>query len=405
MKSIVFIETNKHGSSIEGIRAAKNLGYYIHLITSSKQFEDNGFPEVDEIHFTSVVEEEVIYKKIMEINKVKDIDIIISFIDSYVSLAAKMNNKFCKQTISEEAYRVMEDKILTRKHFQSFSYSPYFFIYNRNDSLKKLLSQFKQLYPLILKSPSSSGSKDVYLIHSENQMKNRIHYLINYNLEEELLIEEFLEGPQVIVEAFVYQGNIEIVAIIEQEITKHFKFIVTGYSISSDIDESMYESITNVARSILNDLGVKNGNCHLELRLVKGNWKLIEINPRISGGAMNRLIYEAYGFNYVKQLLKLHQGYHPLIERKYGYCIYAHFFTVDFIGKLLTVTGMEKARKNQGIIDVFIKPKEGQILSPPLSMGHRYGYIIAKGKTKEEAKLNALQASEHIKFHLSPISH
>jgi biotin carboxylase len=175
---------------------------------------------------------------------------------------------------------------------------------------------------------------------------------------------------------------------------------VTGYSISSDLEESVTESITDITKRILTDLRLENGNCHLELRLVKGEWKLIEINPRISGGVMNRLIEEAYGFNYAEEILKVYRGLQPSLVRKYENCIFVQYSLVDSIGELLKVTGIDLIKKMPGIIEVFIKASKGQILSPPLSMGHRYAYVMAKGKTKEEAKTCALQASEQIKFHL-----
>ena len=40
MKSIIFIGTNKSGSSREGIKAAKQMGFYIHLLTDRKKYLD-----------------------------------------------------------------------------------------------------------------------------------------------------------------------------------------------------------------------------------------------------------------------------------------------------------------------------------------------------------------------------
>jgi biotin carboxylase len=404
MNSIIFIETNKSGSSREGIRAAKKSGYYVHLFTSRKSIyeQKKEFSEVDEMHLINLKDEELIISQIVGIKKEQNVEIIISFIDSYVTLAVRMHNRFCHNILSEHAYNVMEDKLLTRRNLQDKPYSPYYFIYKKDDTLKTLMSQFKKMYPLILKSPSSTGSKDVYLINTEYQMRNRINYLQRKNSNEDLLIEEYLEGPQFNVESIVHDGEIYIAAIIEQEITKKNKFIVTGYSISSDVEESIIESISDVTKRILTDLGLRNGNCHLELRLVKGEWKLIEINPRISGGVMNRLIEKAYGFNYAEEILKVYRGLQPSLVRKYENCIYVQYSIVDSIGKLLGVSNIDLVKKIPGIIEVFIKASKGQILSPPLSMGHRYGYVMAKGKTRAEAKMYALQASEQIKFHLLP---
>ena len=64
----------------------------------------------------------------------------------------------------------------------------------------------------------------------------------------------------------------------------------------------------------IKDLGVTNAASHLEVRYVNGIWKLIEINPRISGGAMNRMIEEAFGINLVEETIKLYLGDEPIFE-------------------------------------------------------------------------------------------
>lgn len=403
MKSIVFIEANNYGSSVEGIKAAKKLGYYIHIITTRKKFLNQTLPEVDEILLMSVLDEVLLIAKLEEIREKHEVEIIISFLDPFVTLAAKLHNLFCNQNISHDIFRIMENKILTREFLQSKPYSPSYLIFKKNDALKNFLFQIKHKYPLILKSPTSTGSKDVYLINTENQMKHRINFLKKRNSNEDLLIEEYLTGPQFIVEAIVFEGIIQIAGVIEQEITKQNKFIVTGYSISSEMEDSIYSSIAEVTQLILTDLGIKNGNFHLEMRLVNNAWKIIEINPRISGGSMNKLLKEAYGFDYAEQILKVYRGEQPSIERKFEYCIYAHYITVNKVGKLISVSGIEQARKESGVIEVFIKSKEGQVLSPPLSMGHRYGYVIAKGQNMDNVKASALQAADYINFQLSPI--
>src|SRR5690606_31169026 len=98
---------------------------------------------------------------------------------------------------------------------------------------------------LIVKLPKSCRSKDVYLVKSESELKHRLRFLRNI-FDSDILIEEYLDGPQVIVEAIVHHGEIQVAAIIEQEITKKEKFIVTGYSISQELKESFKTSLMTV---------------------------------------------------------------------------------------------------------------------------------------------------------------
>lgn len=49
-----------------------------------------------------------------------------------------------------------------------------------------------------------------------------------------------------------------------------------------------------------------------------------------------------------------------------------------------------------GVVEVKINVRRGNKVCPPLSMGHRIGYIIANGETIEEAKRYAKRAAKEI---------
>ncbi|WP_026694590.1 ATP-grasp domain-containing protein [Peribacillus kribbensis] len=402
MKSIIFIGTNKTGSSLEGIKAAKRLGFNVHVLTEKEKFltQKEDFSEIDEFHLVDLKDTEKIIETILQIHSKQSITCIISFLDSFVHLAATLSNEFCQTNLSIDSMRIMEDKLLTRQFLHGKPYSPMYFIFKKNDTIPNLLKQARGKFPLIVKLPQSCGSKDVFLVTSERQLWYRIKNIQKKTPETDILIEEYLDGPQVIVEAIVHKGNINIAAIIEQKITKSERFIVTGYSISSELDPVSYNSLMSVSHEIIRDLGLVNGNCHLELRCVSENWKLIEANPRISGGVMNNLIKEAYGIDYAEQIIKVYLGSEPVLTRDREDTVCAHFMTVDSAGELIKVTGRNQASNVPGVVEVFIKPKKGDFLMPPLSMGNRCGYVLAKCSSKAETETIALDAASLIKFHI-----
>lgn len=146
--------------------------------------------------------------------------------------------------------------------------------------------------------------------------------------------------------------------------------------------------------------GMEMGTCHLEIRQVHGEWKLIEISPRISGGGMNRLIECGLGINLVEETIKMALGQKPDLQPKKLQYVYAQYVTVSESGILEKVSGKERALQCPGVLQVYIKPRKGAFLSPPLSMGQRYAYVIATGESEEEAKENARNATSQIQFHL-----
>ena len=223
-------------------------------------------------------------------------------------------------------------------------------------------------------------------MENRGQLEKQIGRLQEKNPDETIIIEEYIDGNQYLVEALIYNNKIMIAGIIEQEITQGKRFIITGYGVLADVPNHLKAGVEQVLQSIISQLGIKNGALHLELRRTKGGWKLIEINPRISGGAMNEMIYAAFGFNLVEETLKLYLGDNPSVIPRCRNYVFTQHVIVSKKGILEKVTGKRRAIRSPGVVKVYVKPKKGTKLTPPLSMGHRYAYVIATGESMEEAK-------------------
>ncbi|PHG38139.1 biotin carboxylase [Bacillus toyonensis] len=404
MDTIVFIETNKSGSSREAIKAAEKLNFFTVLLTKKTKFinERTIFPDVHQMIFTDINDYDNIITTIEKLNKSgKNIKGIFSFIDPYVYMAARLSEKFCSNIVSTKAIHHMENKILTRNVLKDLPISLNYSIYKPTESLSSFfLKNNKINFPLIVKSPKSTGSKDVLLVKNKDQLILSIQSLLNKLPNEEILLEEYIDGPQYLVEILVQDGKVHIIAVIEQEITFFERFIVTGYSLLGRVEKRLYNSLFNAINSVIQAFNMKNGACHLELRRIDNVWKLIEINPRISGGAMNDIIEIGHGINLVQETIRLMLGNKPSLVKKHYKYVYAHYLTVKSTGKLIRVTGKNRSSKYPGVEKVFIKPKKGTTLKPPTSMGHRCGYVLAAADFKAEAKKIALEAAKEISFEI-----
>lgn len=404
MQTIVFIQTNKSGSSREAIKAAERLGYYTVLLTNRQKYiqQRTEFPDVHQMILVDISNLDELKNNLNKLQKQgKQIKAILSFVDPFVSVAAALSEEYCSTVVSTEAIIKMENKVLTRELLGDLPQSSPYEIYTPDYPLENFIEQSKNHLPLIVKSPTSAGSRDVLLANNENQLKQAMQKLLENN--NQILLEDYLEGPQYLIEVLVRNGKIHIVAIIEQQIAFSQRFIVNGYCLLPDINPRLYNSIFATVSSILKAFQMKNGACHLEMRMVNGMWKLIEINPRISGGAMNRIIEVGYGINLVEETIQLMLGNEPCLTKKHRKYVYAHYFTVGSKGKLIKVTGKEISSQYPGVEEVYIKPRKGQIVRPPLSMGDRLGYILASSDNKIEAEKMAMQAASNILFYLEPI--
>lgn len=405
MKTIIFIGANKSGSSREAIKAAENLGYFTVLFTDREQFLENrlDFPDVHQMILMDLKNDILLNSTIKKVQEQgKTIVGVLSFIDPFVHVAAKLSKELGVTIVDPEPLLKMEDKILTREILRDLPISPYYATYKFEDSMQAFIEKQGGNYPLIVKNPISTGSKDVFLVKNEQQLDYTLNILMKKDARE-VLIEEYLDGPQYLIEACVVNGKVYIVAVLEQNITLFERFIVTGYCLLGNMEKTFYNKVQEAVCMVLERFDIKNGSCHLEMRLINDQWKLIEINPRISGGAMNRIIEVGYGINLVEETIKLFLGQEPNFERKYSRFAYAHYITSETTGTLLKVTGKNRCSKFPGIEEVFIKPKKGKILHPPLSMGDRYGYVLASSNSKDEAITFAKNAAKEIRFYIEPI--
>jgi len=407
MQTIIYIGSNKSGTSREALSISTTMGYYTVLLTNRKEFikQRKEFQEVHcMVYVEDLMDKEIILTIVRELEKDhKQICAVISFIDPFVSLAARISAELGLYQMSTDALAIMEEKTRFREQLKTLPVSPRFTVFHGEQSILRCVEEYQDYLPLILKSPVSNGSKDVLLVETTLEFKKGLEYLTKKFPAFPILIEEYLIGNQYLIEVIVKDEIISLVAIIEQEVDTGERFIITGYSFPSALENEAFEALHLAVTSIIQTLGLVNGTCHLEMRLIKGEWKLIEINPRMSGGAMNKIIQEGTGINLVKENLKLFLGEELNLEKTKRNYVFAKFLTINTRGRLIKVVGKNKAADYKGVKEVFVKPRKGAILTKPYSLGDRYAYVIASADTPEQAKEIALTASKEIKFYLEPL--
>jgi biotin carboxylase len=401
MKTIVFIGTQKSGSSRDGIKSAEKLGYYTVLLTDRTSFIEkrDQFPDVHLMKLLDLSNMEEIRNCIKGLFlKALEICAIVSFVDPHCYSANLLAQEFGLGYFDPKAVLNMQDKILSRQVLASSTYAPRFLRLTNGTVFSQ--KEIEASLPLILKSPNSTGSKDVILVNTYSEFQDTKDKLLNKYPGLPILVEEFLEGPQYLVEAIVQDNKVTMVAVIEQEITFCKRFIVTGYLMLKDMERDFYESLKRSVTKIIELHGLSNGACHLEMRYVKNQWKLIEVNPRISGAGMNQFVKIGRGIDLIEETLKLilreKADFNPRFEEH----VFSQYVTVSQSGILAKVLGKNVASRCPGVKVVYVKPKKGSIIRQPLSMGDRYAYVIATGKNDEDAKLNAKYAASQIQFSL-----
>lgn len=269
MKTIVFIGLNKSGSSREAVKAAEQLGYFTVVFTNKERQlqQREEYPDVHQLVLLDINDINVLKTHIASLQyKGHTITAITSFVDQYVHTASRLADEFCYNYLSTDAIYIMENKEETRNYLSNEPYTPTFLLVEKNAPISSTTFPDHLTYPVMVKCPKSTGSKDVLFAEEEEELERNVLKLKDKYPEETLIIEEYIDGEQYLVEVLVFKGQIMIAAIIEQEITKGKRFIVTGYGVLANAAPEIEEGIQEIVDSIVTSLDIQNGAFHLELR-------------------------------------------------------------------------------------------------------------------------------------------
>ncbi|QTL52727.1 ATP-grasp domain-containing protein [Priestia aryabhattai] len=160
-------------------------------------------------------------------------------------------------------------------------------------------------WPLVVKPLHSAASDGVNFCHNKEGLDHAFNELVNKRnslgiLNDEILVQRYLDGQHYVVNAITYEGKHFITDIWTQEFHKGAGVTVIYDSISLvPYNDVKHAEIVRYVKSTIDALGVKYGPTHTELRLTEEGPRLIEVNCRTMGLSLKEeIISEALSYSY-----------------------------------------------------------------------------------------------------------
>ncbi|MFD4577463.1 ATP-grasp domain-containing protein [Streptomyces sp. NPDC058417] len=154
-------------------------------------------------------------------------------------------------------------------------------------------------YPVVLKPASHAGAMGVQRVDSPAQLEaayRAAHLTAGPAAETSgVLVEEYLDGPEISVECVTYRGATTVVAVNRKTISPPPHFEQLAHRI--DAADPLLDQVAPTARAAVEALGITNGVSHIEMRLVDGRPRLIEVNGRLAGDMIGHLVRLATGID------------------------------------------------------------------------------------------------------------
>ncbi|MEU7205632.1 ATP-grasp domain-containing protein [Streptomyces sp. NPDC045470] len=172
-------------------------------------------------------------------------------------------------------------------------------------------------YPAVLKPTAFAGSIGVIRVDRPDELPGAFAFAeagaSRSREDTAVLVEQYLDGPEVSVECVTHRGLTTAVAVTRKSMSPAPHFSETGHTV--DADDPLLELVAPVASAAFNALGLTDGVQHVEIRLVDGRLHLIEVNARLGGDMIGHLVRLATGIDLPKAAADLACGHRPDLYR------------------------------------------------------------------------------------------
>lgn len=265
---------------------------------------------------------------------------------------------------------------------------PWFYIINKDTNMLELSNRL--IYPCIMKPTGNSGSRGVILIHDQKEFKEAYDYSRAYSKDDKLIVEEYLEGHEVSVEALFVGGKPNIIAVTDKLTTGAPHFIEIGHSQHSFLTAKNVNSIIGLAIRAAKALGIEFGPIHAEIMLTSNGPKMIELGARLGGGFItSHLVPLSTGIDMVKETIKASIGVMseeimPELKPKFNKGSAIRFFTAP-PGTIKAIYGTDEVMKIKNVKEFNLFKRIGDKINTLKSGNDRLGYVIAQSETPQGA--------------------
>lgn len=247
----------------------------------------------------------------------------------------------------------------------------------------------------IVKPADNSGSRGIFLVGDKNNKQNvdyAFNYSKSYSRSGEVIVEEFMEGPEVSVETLSIDGKVIVIAITDKITTGPPNFVELGHSQPSQLSHEIQKQIKDVAIRAVKAMGIINGPSHTEIIVTNKGPKIVELGARLGGDNItSHLTPLSTGIDLVKCCIKIALGEKPYIEKKINRASAIRYFQGP-VGKIKSISGIEETKNIKGIEEIKFVKSIGDNIGEIYSSSDRTGFII----TQSHSVYDAIQKCEEV---------
>ncbi|WP_241777901.1 ATP-grasp domain-containing protein [Streptomyces sp. CT34] len=263
-------------------------------------------------------------------------------------------------------------------------------------------------YPIVLKPTDRAGSVGVIRVECAQELPRAFEFTAagahDGDGRVKVLVEEFLDGPEVSVECVTHRGHTTAVAVTRKTLGDPPFFEEVAHSV--DGADPLLDQVAPVAAAAIKALGITDGVQHVEMRLVSGRPRLIEVNARLGGDMIGHLVHLATGVDLTRAAADIACGQAPglTVMRPAAAAIRLLYPSISGTLTHCHLDGafaaqapwLERFSLQRTVGDSVVLPPDGDRFSA------RAGFLITTGPTAQLAQARAEEALGHLTLAVEP---
>jgi biotin carboxylase len=394
MEKIVFIETNPTFS--KSISFAKQLGYSPVLFTRIKTHNPYYYAE-SEINAFDVIYNVDTHDANTMLKLIKNNSLVIKGVvtcyDDTVLPAAYLAEELALPHPSIEGlqntyFKDNVRKILSSKGIIQLEYATI--------NLAEVPNNPPIRFPFVIKPAHDCGADGVHLCKTVEDYSTMMESLKSNPFtfsgltRNKILLEEFISGSFYGAELLWNNNAWKILGINKLFVDPEKSLCMVGISFPSDIHETVLATVQQEILEWVDTLELKGGALNVEFKLVENKPVLIEINPRLAGSKVNRLMELALGISpiehLIKQACKIESNVDEVILKNDLHFADAFIFP-PACGEIKSIDTSSIPTEN--LIQIDLKEPPFFIQSNKQIFDNIIGHVIALGTNCNDAMINA----------------
>ena len=253
-------------------------------------------------------------------------------------------------------------------------------------------------YPLVVKPVDCNSSKGVRSCNCKNDVLHYLPEAISLSRTKTAIVEEFITGIEISVDAYVENGNARVLSISKiEKIPEKDKYVIFRGICPAKEAFKHEDLIKEVAQRIAVAFCLIDSPLLIQMIINESSVSVVEFSARTGGGTKYLTIKQASGFDAIKAVVDLSIGIKPHIEEIYSNAkiiVTEHIYCKP--GVFDHLAGFQELKEKGIIEDYYLYKKKGAECHLVSASGDRIAGYMILANSEDELKEKHSAVSQNV---------